>query len=313
MSTLTVRTDARARNLSALLAATDWPDQEQRPLPRGVHPQAAMLRKHVGPYRTHAAAAYVQNALVANSDPSALFARALGDDPALNGHLRSFAGSAGLAAFWAEHDPAWAQAVSEVQAHVNALNFEGFLTELFDAAPTELIIHPNIAYPTTHSFGLLVDGQAYSIMPPRKAVGESKPWPFGDDRDYVVRLVVHDFVQAQLLALLARQPELLPVGENNDLLPESFRAEFPTWQKQMVELFAYAAQIIFLNRLEDGAGDAFTVFERRTRKLVILPGVVDEVTNYIAGRGLSPAYATPATYLPRFADQVDRLLYETKA
>jgi hypothetical protein len=202
--------------------------------------------------------------------------------------------------------------VSEVKSQVANVPFDSFLNELFDALPSELIIHPNIAYPTTTSFGVMVEGRAYSIMPPRKAVGESKPWPFGDDRDYVVRLAVHDFVQAQLLSLLTPKPELIPIGENDDLLPEAFRAEFPSWRKQVVELFAYAAQIIFLNRLEDGAGDAFAVFERRTRKLVILPEVVAEVSNYMAGKGTGQKYTSLEAYLPHFADQVDRMLYDAK-
>lgn len=312
MSTLTVVTDPRLRNLSALLAATDWPDSEQRPLPRGVHPHAAMLRKQVSPYRAHAAARYLQGALETEGALPAIVARVLNAEAEITGHLRAFVGAAALGAFWSEHEPSWAQAVNEVEAHVRPLNFESFLGELFDSLPTELIIHPNIAYPTTVSFGVLVNDKAYSIMPPRKAVGESKPWPFGDDRDYVARLAIHDFVQAQLVDLLNRQPKLIPVGENDDLLPEAFRAEFPTWNKQVVELFAYAAQSIYLNRLEDGAGDAFAVFERRTRKLAILPNVVDEITNYIAGKGLSSRYASLEHYLPHFADQVDRLLYETK-
>jgi hypothetical protein len=55
------------------------------------------------------------------------------------------------------------------------------------------------------------------------------------------------------------------------------------------------------------------VFERRTRRLAILPDVVNEVSNYIAGKGLSPRYASLETYLPHFADQVDGLLYDSKA
>src|SRR5258706_7467583 len=104
MSTLTVTTDPRARNLSALLAATDWPDREQHPLPRGVHPLAAMLKKQVGPYRAHAAAIYLQAALETQPDPAPLFARTLSDEPALNDYLLAFAGTANLAAFWAEHE-----------------------------------------------------------------------------------------------------------------------------------------------------------------------------------------------------------------
>ena len=313
MPTLTVVTDPRLRDLSALLAATDWPEREQNPVPRGVHPLAAMLKKHVSPFRAHSAAVYLQGVLAANSDPAPLFARALGDDPDLAGPLRSFAGAAELPVFWAEHESSWTQAVSEVRAQVDGLPFASFLDELGEAPPAGLVIHPNVAYPTTHSFGVLTGGQAWSILPPRKAVGESKPWPFGDDRDYVARLALHDFVQAQLSAVVSARPELIPPGENAERLPDAFRAEFPAWPAQVVEMFAYAAQVIFLNRLDDGAGDAFAMFERRTRGFAILPGLVDALTNYLAGRGLSAIYANLEAYLPHFVREADRLLGESQA
>ncbi len=311
MTKLTVSTDSRTQALSALLAATDWPEREQKPVPRGVHPQAAALKRHVSAFRDHAAVAYAQAALNADPDPAALFARALNDEPDLAEHLRAFTLAAALEPYWAEHESAWAQSAAEVQEHVAGIKFESFLAELFDSLPDALVILPNLAYPTTHSFGVNAGDKSYSIIPPRKAVGESPPWPFGDDRDYVARLALHDFAQARLDDLLARRPGLLPSGENGGQLPEAFRAEFSTWDRQLIELFAYAAQIIFLNRLEDGAGDSFAVFERRTRKLSLLPDVMHELTNYIAGRGMSQQYANIEVYLPRFAERVDKLLAES--
>jgi hypothetical protein len=54
------------------------------------------------------------------------------------------------------------------------------------------------------------------------------------------------------------------------------------------------------------------MFERRTRGLNILPDVVAELTNYVAGRGVSQRYASIAAYLPTFADLVDQMLYDAK-
>src|SRR5262245_61183829 len=261
MTTLTVTTDSRARALSALLAATDWPEREQKPLPRGVHPQAGALKKHVSEFRAHPAAVYAQGGLDAAGDLVALFSRALSGEPRLTARLDEFASAAGMEAYWAEHEVGWTQAVKEVQKHVGDLNFAGFLSELFDPLPAELIILPNLVYPTTHSFGLSAGEKVYSIMPPRKAVGESPPWPFGDDRDYVARLAMHDFVQAGLNDLLARRPDLLAPGQNAANLPAEFQADHPGWQKQVVELFCHAAQVIFLNRIDDGAGDSFNIYE----------------------------------------------------
>ncbi len=313
MTAVLVQTDSRARTLSAILAATDWPEREQRPVPRGVHPQAGALKKHAAAFRDHPAVAYMQGALDAAPELAPLFGRALSDEPKLSARLGEFAAAASLEAYWAGHEAGWAQSVSEVQKHVGGLNIAGFLDELFDALPGELVILPNLAYPTTHSFGVRAGDRAYSIMPPRKAVGESPPWPFGDDRDYVARLAVHDFVQASLDELLARHPDLLSPGEHAGGLPPDFRAEHPTWHRQVIELFCYGAQAIFLNRVEDGAGDSFSIYERRTRKLALLPGLVDEMTNYIAGRGVSAHYANIEVYLPRFSGEVDALLAKSAA
>ena len=76
MEAITVTTVPAARALSALLAATDWPEREQKPLPRGVHHEAAALKKHVGEFRDQAAARYLQTKLNSDSDLAPYLARA---------------------------------------------------------------------------------------------------------------------------------------------------------------------------------------------------------------------------------------------
>lgn len=294
-----VQTNPHARTLSALLAATDWPEREQRPVPRGVHPQAAALKKHVADFKSHSAIAYVQTALNADSDLRPLFARAVNDESELAAHLNSFAAEAGLEAYWAATGSAWVEAVSEVEAHVNGIDFAAILKEAFETIPTELVILPNLAYPTTHSLGFGTANRAYSLMPPRKAVGESPPWPFRDDRDYILRLAVHDFTQCLLGDLLEKNPGLLPESPVSGQLPADFRAEHPTWPRQVTELFAYGMMTIFLNRLDDGAGDSFALFERRTRKLTVLPAAITAVSTYLDGRAKGQI-ASLADYLPQF-------------
>ncbi|MBI3240924.1 MAG: hypothetical protein HYZ49_01355 [Chloroflexi bacterium] len=299
MSSLTVLTDSRSRTLSAVLAATDWPEREQRPLPRGVHPQAAALRKHVADFKSHPAVAYVQAALNADPDPRLLFARAVNDEAELAAHLNSFAAEAGLEAYWAASDSAWAEAVAEVQARVNGIDFATILDEAFGTASAELIILPNLAYPTTHSLGFGTPQRVYSLMPPRKAVGESPPWPFRDDRDYILRLAIHDFTQCLLADMLEKNPGLLPESPISEQLPADLRAEHPTWTRQITELFAYGMMTIFLNRLDDGAGDSFALFERRTRKLTVLPAAITAVAHYLDGRAKGQI-ASINDYLPQF-------------
>ncbi|MEK7326706.1 MAG: hypothetical protein AAB217_15795 [Chloroflexota bacterium] len=296
---LTVQTDPRPRTLSALLAAADWPEREQLPVPRGVHPQAAALKKHVADFKSHPAVAYVQAALNADPNLRPLFARAVNDEAELVAHLNSFAAEAGLEAYWAASDSAWAVAVSEVQAHINGIDFATILNEAFETAPAELVILPNLAYPTTHSLGFGTPQCVYSLMPPRKAVGESPPWPFRDDRDYILRLAIHDFTQCLLGDVLEKNPGLLPESPVSGQLPADFRAEHPTWPRQVTELFAYGMMTIFLNRLDDGAGDSFALFERRTRKLTVLPAAITSISTYLDGRTKGQIVSL-ADYLPQF-------------
>ena len=302
---LTVRTDPAIRALSAALAAADWPEREQKPVPRGVHPHAAMLKKHVADYRSHAAVAYVQSALDADPDPLPLFDRAVKGEAELNAHLQSFSTEAALDSFWAEHDSVWTGAVAEVQKHVTDVDFTAILQEAFGVAPDELILLPNPAYPTTHSMGFGNLQRAYSLIPPRKAVGESPPWPFGDDRDYLLRYAVHDFCQCPL----AEYAEVLAAtaGQSDQVqLPDDFRAAYPTWPKQFTELFAYGLISIFLNRIDEGAGDAVILYDRRTKKLALLPAVVTAVSNYLTAKA-GGRYSSLADYLPYFANEVNTL------
>ncbi len=300
---LTVATDSRVRTLSAALAATDWPDREQRPLPRGVHPQAAALRRHVSPLRDHPAVSYVQSALNIDLDPLPLFIRALNDEPELAAHLREFAAAAALDAYWAANDAPWAEAVAAVQQHVSGVDFTAILLEACDTAPAELIVLPNLAYPTALSLGISAGDSSYSLMPPRRAVGESQPWPFSDDRDHVLKLAINDFCLSALDSFFAAHPGLLPeTSAASERLPEHFRAVHPTWPRQIAKLFTYGILAVFLNRIEPGEGDALILYDRRTKGLPLLPSVVNSVTDYLEAK--ANGQATLADYLPRLAGEV---------
>ncbi len=116
-----VRIDECARTLSALLAATDWPEREQQAGPFGIHTQAVALRRHVESFRAHPGAVFLQQALNSISDDSAPYFEVVlkmswpdfepdsesaskslaGLDAAEFGlQLKSFLTDAGLASFW---------------------------------------------------------------------------------------------------------------------------------------------------------------------------------------------------------------------
>lgn len=302
MTTLKVLIDTRIRNTSAILAATSWVETEQKPLPRGVHHEAASLRKYVEALNQADAATHIQNDLDSGIEVSAFFARALADDESFSTRLNDFSAKANLDSYWKEHDAVWQESAEAVQKHIKDVDFTSFLREVFGDAPGELIIHPNLAYPTTHSFGIKVGDRAYSIIVPRKAVGESAPWPFADDREHILRLVIHDFCQAMLDNVIAQNPQVVTAtaSKAKDLiLPDELRAIHPSWALQLAELFNYGATVVFMNRIIPGSGDAFALYERRTKHILIMPTIIEAVTQYLERK--AKGNATPlAEYLPQF-------------
>lgn len=302
MPTLNVQIDSRIRNTSAVLAATSWVETEQKPLPRGVHHEAASLRKHVEALNQADAVIHIQNDLNSGIEVSAFFARALADDESFSKRLSDFSAKANLDSYWKEHDAEWRESVEAVERHIQNVDFASFLREVFGDAPSELIIHPNLAYPTTHSFGIRVGDRAYSIIVPRKAVGESPPWPFADDREHVIRLVIHDFCQALLDSVIAQNPQVgtatAPKAKNL-ILPDELRTTHPSWAMQLAELFNYGATVIFLNRIIPGSGDAFALYERRTKHILIMSSIIEAVTHYLERKAKGETTSL-AEYLPQF-------------
>lgn len=302
MSTLNVLIDSRIRNTSAVLAATSWVETEQKPVPRGVHHEAASLRKHVEALNQADAAVHLQNDLDSGIEVSAFFARALADDESFSKRLNDFSAKANLDSYWKEHDAVWHESADAVHQHVLNVDFASFVRELFGEAPSELIIHPNLAYPTTHSFGIKIGDRAYSIIVPRKAVGESPPWPFADDREHLIRLVIHDFCQAMLDNVIAQNPQVVTATAAKAkelILPAEMLVTHPTWALQLAELFNYGATTVFMNRIIPGSGDAFALYERRTKHILIMPSIIKAVTQYLERK--ANGETTPlAEYLPQF-------------
>ena len=104
---VTVTIDSRIRNTSAVLAATSWVVTEQKPLPRGVHHEAASLRKHVEALNQADAATHIQNDLETGIEVSAFFDRALADDESFSKRLNDFSAKANLDSYWKEHNAVW--------------------------------------------------------------------------------------------------------------------------------------------------------------------------------------------------------------
>ena len=63
ISDVSVRLEDRIRLMSAVLAATDWPDKVHERKPHGTHLHARATRKHLHDFRTHEAVQAMQGLL----------------------------------------------------------------------------------------------------------------------------------------------------------------------------------------------------------------------------------------------------------
>ena len=75
-SDIIVKIDDRVRLMSALLAATRYPELSQQKKPHGTHAHARATKKYLTPQSAHAAATTLQTLLEQNSPMEAIFARA---------------------------------------------------------------------------------------------------------------------------------------------------------------------------------------------------------------------------------------------
>ncbi|MFQ5407040.1 MAG: hypothetical protein ACE5FI_01285 [Anaerolineales bacterium] len=327
------RIDERARTLSALFAATDWPDFEQAARPHGVHAQANAVRRHVALFQGHPAAAYLQAAFNSGArNPQPYFALAMhltwpdfaageGSAPLLGesapiraaefgAHLRDFHETARLAEYWDANKAAWEEAAAAVGAHVADVSFRAFLARFLGEVPQEIVCIPNPLYPTQVSMGVATPGTLFCLVPPRRAVGESPPWPFEADREHVLNAVIQSAFGALLRPFLADHDAAVQRARALDHLlgfDAAFRKRYPDWETQLARLLTLAATALFLDEIDPGAGDSFTLFERRTSGLRNLPVVVLALRGYL-DQQRAGNYNNVAEYLPQLASDVQATL-----
>ena len=318
-----VRIDECARTLSALLAATDWPEREQQTGPFGIHPQAVALRRHAESFRDHPGVAFLQHALNSISDDSAPYFEVVlnmswpdfepdsesaskslpGLDAAEFGlHLKSFLTDAGLATFWKEYDQDWADAVSAIREHLLGLDIMLFLGSFFGDDGLEIVCVPNVLFPTQHAIGVVTATEISCLIPPRRAVGQSPPWPFADDREHVIRSVIFAACGALLPDYFTKHAdEVSGAAESAAALEfdEGFLKRYPDWQLQFARLLTLAAIALFLDEVDPGAGQSYVLMEQRAgRGLRRLPTFVTVLQGYLV-KQRAGEYRHVAEYMPR--------------
>ncbi len=279
-----VRLDDRARLLGTALAATDWPERERKQGLARAHIVAEHARAWLAPYRDHACIAALQALLDKDVPLSGLYAYVMGLTPelsmvekgtgllrqpvqALDGgelarQLACFRDDARLPEFWKSTENYWEHAAADAARVLGDARVSEFLALCFDERRWPVFV-PNLLYPGLTPFGIAAHGEAICICPPPKAVGESKPWNYGDDPEWTQQVAFRECCRATLWGL-----------------PWSGFVEADT-----IDLLATAATVIFLRESNDELGArAYMLMEIKRYGHSSLPNAVEALSAYVHSR-----------------------------
>lgn len=316
---VTVRLDDRVRLMSAVLAATDWPDKSQERQPHGTHAHSRATRKYLDPHKNHPAVQGMQSLLNQGAPIEAIYTFALQMNwpkmelteaprwmpPRWNEHIREFYETANLAKWWKDEDTPWQNSYNESQKMFKDVAFKPFLKQFIGDVTEALIFIPNISFPTEMEVGVRLNGELICVAPPRLAWGDSPPWPFDEDRAYIHRSALAQYGRLLILDFLrTHTKEVAPIAETPLPVSDQFRARYPTWQEQFTNLFVAAACALYLEtHMNKKEADAYILMERKTQGMTILPGMVSVMRRYLseyeAGR-----YKGLIDFLPVFPKQL---------
>lgn len=222
MSTFNITIDERMRLVTAVLAASDWPDEEQKQQPHAVHSQAKQLRQFVQPFRSHPAVKGVNEALLNGVELEELFSAALRSTwpdfapttelPHLlkiNEWVHSLADFARetsiMMLFWSKHTAVWQEARADLEKIIAGDRLLSILGQLHDGEiETAVTLMPNLVYPALTPVVATTDDALMLLLPPPKAVGESPPWPYDEGPGWVVATVCRQLIPYLLVTELAQ-------------------------------------------------------------------------------------------------------------
>ncbi len=316
METITVRIDDRIRLFSALLAASSWPEDEQERKLHGTHAHARGTRRLVQGQDRHPAVLVLQALLDRGLPLDDIFGYALrlgwpglesadGPEwapPTWPRHLLHFYRLTGLDGWWSAETAAWERAGREVEEVMQGARLREFLRPFVGAFDDDLVLIPNLSYPTDTELGVAAPGALVCILPPRLAWGDNPPWPFADDPAYVLRAALMQYSRLLLARLLRMEPAASAEAARHRLpVSPAFAGRYPTWEAQFLALVGMGLVAIYLeDYVSPAEAEAFLLLARKADGLDVLPRVADVLRQYAAGveTGL---YRDFADYLPHFA------------
>ncbi|GAB4152562.1 MAG: hypothetical protein Fur0021_17440 [Candidatus Promineifilaceae bacterium] len=283
MSELLVELDNRVRLVGAVLAGSHWPELEQAQTVHAVHPQAKLTRQFIAAHTHHAAIQAANAALQADTPVADLFTAALNSQwPTFTPTAPlpdSFAAAAWLEAladfyvdtaiaafFWAEQTAPWEEAQRDLRQILPRSLLPTFLARLnSQPLPYDICVIPNLTYPALQPVLGATPPALCFILPPPKAVGESYPWSYREDADWVLAETCY-----QLCAHIL-QPILVPLNE--------------TEQATLL----HAAVAVFLGEVLGSANSqAYIISSKRQFHLPQLPAAVAQLQSHLASPTTAP-------------------------
>lgn len=316
---VTVRIDDRIRLMSALMAATNWPEKSQERQPHGTHAHARTTRKYLDSQRSHEAVQALQNLLDQGAPLEAMFTLVMQMSwpglemknpprwmpPSWNTQLKDFHSKSNLADWWGKEDIPWQKSVSESVKMFTQVKFKEFLKPFLGDIKENFVFVPNISYPTDQEIGIRVGNDLMCIAPPRLAWGDSPPWPFDEDAAHIYRAALSQYVRLLLVAYLRANADKITEAINTPLpVSDQFKAIHPTWEEQFAGLFVAAAAAIYLeDYVSKAEANAYLLMERKARGMTDLPGTISVLRRYLQelenGR-----YESLIDFLPIFPKQL---------
>lgn len=277
MSVLNVVIDDRVRLVTAVLAASHWPEIEQAQTTHAVHPHSKQVKQWVRPFATHPAVQRVNDSLATNVGLGSFFTAVLRcgwpntmdvTSPPENAQdwiksLADFAVQTKLADFWATHTKPWEEAragLDSIFAQSQIMDFIGQL--LGKPVPQDVAVMPTITYPMLNPVLAQTKDTVYFILPPAKAWGESPPWPHGEDPGWAIAQTCWHLAHHFLAGTLKEMDE--------------------TGQAMLL----HAAVTLCLEAdFDEAEAMAYLVRSKKEHKLPRLPLVVEQLRDYLAGNG----------------------------
>ncbi len=297
---VTIRLDDSIRLVSAVLSLTDYPDKVQAAQPHGSHAHARLLRRYLKPHENHEAVKGMQ-ALLDNGAPlEAMFTLVAHlpfpslqiaslprwVPPNWNTHLADFYEVSGLSKWWTEEDTPWAAAVEQCERMFEDVTFKPFLSQFLGDITDDLVFMPNIGYPSNREIGMRIHSkELVAVCSPRLAWGDSPPWPFDEDQSYIQRVALSQYLKLIVVPYLRANAEKVGEAAANELpVDDKFRAQYPTWGEQFVNIFMMAAIAIYLEELDTREGRAYIQNKVKIDGVKILPGAVSVFKRYLQER-----------------------------